>query len=34
MKIYDRPGFPNSSRIRIVLSEKGLDDRVEFVASI
>jgi glutathione S-transferase len=32
MKIYDRPGFPNSSRIRIVLSEKGLDDRVEFVS--
>lgn len=32
MKIYDRPGFPNPSRIRIVLSEKGLDDQVEFVS--
>lgn len=31
MKIYDRPGFPNPARIRIVLAEKGLDDRVEFV---
>ena len=32
MKIYDRPGFPNPSRIRIVLSEKGLNDQVEFVS--
>jgi glutathione S-transferase len=32
MKIYDRPGFPNPSRIRIVLSEKKLDDQVEFVS--
>jgi len=32
VKIYDRPGFPNSSRIRIVLAEKGLDDKVEFVS--
>lgn len=32
MKIYDRPGFPNPSRIRIVLAEKGLDDQVEFVS--
>jgi len=31
MKIYDRPGFPNPSRIRIVLAEKGLDSKVEFV---
>jgi len=31
MKIHDRPGFPNPSRIRIVLAEKGLDARVEFV---
>ncbi|TYL97389.1 glutathione S-transferase [Bradyrhizobium rifense] len=32
MKIYDRPGFPNPSRIRIVLSEKGFDDKVEFIS--
>jgi len=32
MKIYDRPGFPNPSRIRIVLSEKGLEDQIEFVS--
>ncbi len=32
MKIYDRPGFPNPARIRIVLAEKGLDDQVEFVS--
>jgi glutathione S-transferase len=31
MKIHDRPGFPNPSRIRIVLAEKGLDSQVEFV---
>lgn len=31
MKIYDRPGFPNPSRIRIVLAAKGLDQSVEFV---
>jgi glutathione S-transferase len=31
MKIYDRPGFPNPTRIRIVLAEKGLDSKVEFV---
>ena len=31
MKIYDRPGFPNPSRIRIVLAEKGLDPEVTFV---
>ncbi len=31
MKIYDRPGFPNAARIRIVLAEKGLDDAVEYV---
>ncbi len=31
MKIYDRPGFPNPARIRIVLAEKGLDSRIEFV---
>jgi glutathione S-transferase len=31
MKVYDRQGTPNALRIRIVLAEKGLDDRVEFV---
>jgi glutathione S-transferase len=31
MKIYDRPGFPNPTRIRIVLAEKGLDSKVEFI---
>lgn len=31
MKIFDRPGFPNPARIRIVLAEKGLEDQVEFV---
>ncbi|MGI4881506.1 MAG: glutathione S-transferase family protein [Janthinobacterium lividum] len=32
MKIYDRPGFPNPARIRIVLAEKGLDAQIEFVS--
>ncbi len=32
MKIYDRAGFPNPARIRIVLAEKGLDSAVEFVS--
>jgi glutathione S-transferase len=32
MKIYDRPGFPNPSRIRVVLTEKGLEDKIEFVS--
>jgi glutathione S-transferase len=31
LKIYDRPGFPNPSRIRIVLAEKGIEDKIEFV---
>lgn len=31
MKIYDRAGFPNPARIRIVLAEKGLDSQIEFV---
>lgn len=31
MKIFDRPGFPNPARIRIVLAEKGLDSQIEFV---
>jgi glutathione S-transferase len=32
MKLYDRPGFPNPARIRIVLAEKGLDSQIEFVS--
>lgn len=32
MKIYDYKGFPNPTRVRIALAEKGLTDRVEFVA--
>ena len=32
MKIYDRPGFPNPARIRIVLAEKKLDEKIEFVS--
>jgi glutathione S-transferase len=32
MKIYDRPGFPNPARIRIVLAEKNLDAKIEFVS--
>ncbi|HEY0267037.1 MAG TPA: glutathione S-transferase N-terminal domain-containing protein, partial [Rhizomicrobium sp.] len=32
MKIHDRAGFPNPSRIRIVLAEKGLESRVQFVS--
>src|SRR5215471_10127729 len=32
MKIYDFKGFPNSLRVRIVVAEKGLSDRVEFVS--
>jgi glutathione S-transferase len=31
MKIHDTPGFPNPARIRIVLAEKGLESRIEFV---
>lgn len=31
MKIFDRPGFPNPARIRIVLAEKGLEPQIEFV---
>jgi glutathione S-transferase len=31
MKIHDIPGFPNPLRVRIVLAEKGLFDKVEFV---
>ncbi len=31
MKIYDTPGFPNPLRVRIVLAEKNLLARVEFI---
>jgi glutathione S-transferase len=31
MKIFDNPGAPNPARIRIVLAEKGLDSKIEFV---
>ena len=32
MKLYDREGTPNAARIRIVLAQKGLEDRVELVS--
>lgn len=32
MKIYDIENFPNPARIRIALAEKGVADKVEFVA--
>lgn len=32
MKLYDRSGFANPSRIRVVLAEKGLNEQVEFVS--
>ncbi len=31
MKIYDRSGFPNPARIRIVLAEKGMEGQVTFI---
>ncbi len=31
MKVFDIPGFPNPLRIRIVLAEKSLGSRVEFI---
>ncbi|GGF30086.1 glutathione S-transferase [Aliidongia dinghuensis] len=31
MKLYDRSGFPNAGRIRVVLAAKGLDELVEFM---
>jgi glutathione S-transferase len=32
MKIYDRSGFPNPARIRIVIAEKGLEPQIEFIS--
>ncbi len=32
MKIYDRTGFPNPMRTRIVLAEKRLENQIEFVS--
>ncbi|HEX4801789.1 MAG: glutathione S-transferase family protein [Myxococcales bacterium] len=32
MRIYDFKGFPNPTRVRIALAEKGLTDRVEFIS--
>ena len=32
LKIYDFKGFPNPSRIRITVAEKGLTDKVEYVS--
>ncbi len=32
MKIYEHKGFPNPMRVRVALAEKGLADRVDFVA--
>lgn len=31
MKLYERPGFPNPARIRIVLAEKKIEEGIEFV---
>ena len=31
MKVYDTPGFPNPTRVRIALAEKQATDQVEFV---
>lgn len=32
MKLYDRSGFPNPARVRIVLAEKKLESHIEFVS--
>ncbi|MEC3909637.1 glutathione S-transferase N-terminal domain-containing protein [Sphingobium sp. CR2-8] len=32
MRIYDREGAPHPARVRIVLAEKGLTDKVEFIS--
>jgi len=31
MRIFDRSGFPNPARVRIVVAAKGLEDQIEFV---
>jgi len=31
MKIYDFKGFPNPTRVRIAIAEKGLSDQIQFV---
>lgn len=31
MKLYERPGFPNPARVRIVLAEKKLDRDIDYV---
>lgn len=31
MRIYDRSGFPNPARVRIVVAAKGLENQVEYV---
>ena len=32
MKLYDRPGFPNPARIRIVIAAKSMEPAMEFVS--
>jgi glutathione S-transferase len=32
LKIYDYKGFPNPTRVRIAVAEKGLSDKVEFIS--
>jgi glutathione S-transferase len=32
LKIYDYKGFPNPTRVRIALAEKGLSEKVEFIS--
>ena len=32
MKIHDRVGAPNTARVRIVVAEKGLESRIQYVS--
>jgi len=32
LRIYDYKGFPNPTRVRIALAEKGLSDKVVFIS--